>query len=126
MSVSTIISGPVDKNHVKVDVKYTKNSTPRSFKVPNKNAKAFCEEYKKKEKNFSIMNNMALIGSIIGGVLLSNFLLKNANQVLRYIVGTLSGIGAAAAALIGCSKYADKVNGEFLNKYKSTEIYYDA
>ena len=126
MALDTKISRQLDNGCVQVDVKY-KDAPPKYYKVPQEKADSFSQKLKKQDKNSKIINNTAFGISLLGGVLAGNVLSKNIESgVLKFIIGSASGVAAATAALFACSKYSEHEHNTILKEYGAKQIFYKA
>ena len=128
MSIDAKITNQLDNNNVQVEINRNKGGQTKYFKVPANKADSFIASYKKNDKNTSFITNTAFVASILGGVLLSNFITKKCikSTSLRWIISTLAGIGGATASVVVSSDYIDSKNKKIIQMHNAQQIYYEA
>jgi len=127
MTLSTEITRKLDDGNVQVDIK-SKNTTSRHYSVAPEKADCFISDYKKNEKNSLYLSNIAFGVSIFGGVVLTNFLIRNAvkSTAMRYLLSSAGGVIAGIASMLGVGDYLDKKKAELMKQYQAKEIFYKA
>ena len=126
MSITTAITKPLEPGYVQVDAK-DKNGYTQYFKVPQKNARIFADEWKSKDKELSWCSNIAFFTSIFAGVLGAAYFTKNIDSRLKqFLIQTASAITLASLTSLGVSKYAESEQKDLLNQYKAKQIFYRA
>ena len=124
MAITTAITKPLEKGYVQVDAKH-KNGYTRYFKVPQKNAKRFANEFKQQDKDFNLYSNIIFFSSIFAGVIgASLFTKKLESRITQFLVQTLAAIGFSGITSFGFNKYALSEEEKLINSHKAKEIFY--
>lgn len=126
MGVNTEITRRLDNNYVQVDVSAKKAPT-RYFKVPAQNADKFASQYKKQDKNISIVTNTLFGVGVLGGTIIASTIARklSQNRTLQFIVGCLGGIGGAIGSVFVSGDYIENRQDKLLNTYGAKEIFYE-
>ncbi len=126
MAVTTTITKPLENGYLQVDAKY-KSGYKRYYKVPQKNAKKFANEFSAKDKNLNLYSNIVFWGSILVGVAASAFFTKNMeSRMKQFLIQTTSAIGFTGLTSYVMSLYSRNEQENLVNKYQAKEIFYRA
>ena len=121
MAVTTSIVGKIDNNYVKVNVQESK-VPQRNFKVPQKNANLFCQDYKDNYKKNQWTTYGILAGIVLSACGITSLFTKNLSKMKKMLIGTIAGVIAATGAIYTSSNIILKREDALLKKHKAEEI----
>ena len=126
MAIQTTVVKPLEAGYMQVDSTY-KNGYKRHFKVPQKSARQFAEDFKELNKNQKLYDNIIFFTSILTAFGSSVYLTRKMdNKWKQFFIQVASTIGFSTLTSIGYAKYAQDEQREFLRNYRAKEIYYRA
>lgn len=127
MGIEAKIINKLDKDNVCVEIKSEKYSKPKYYKVSEKNADSFINEYKKNDKKTSIIANTTFVSSVFAGVIIAGLATKNLkNKLLKWIIGSAGGVIGATLSIIGTGNYIESSKDKLLKEQKVKELNYNA
>ena len=126
MSVDTRIAKPLENGYVQVNAEY-KGGYKRYFKLPERGAKVFADEFAKQDKRMVTYGNIAYFSSIFTGVLGMAFFAKNVKSgINKFLLECCGALGLAVLSTIVINDYTKSEEENLLKQFKAKEIYYRA
>ena len=127
MGVNAEVTKRFNNGNVQVEIS-SKNTKTQYYEVPANRADSFIKAYKERNKKDLYLSNTVFAGSILGGTILTNALIRKIikNKFVKFTLATIGGIAACTLATIGTWNHMDKKRAEMMKKYQAKKIFYSA